>query len=111
MTSQNGMPARAYIELEALGKSRDRPGFAAKISKDEKQSITLLDYEEFRRQLYRFHKSLFKALHDCLSGTEWMHIRNAITVLKGVIEHFPVVDFLGNSLKRDLENIAKREQN
>lgn len=103
--------SKSVYENEALGKSRDRPGFAAKISKDEKQSITLLEYEEFRSQLYRFHKSLCKALHDCLSGMEWMHIRNAITVLKGVIEHFPVVDFLGNSLKRDLENIAQREQN
>jgi THO complex subunit 2 len=42
---------------------------------------------------------------------EWMHIRNAITVLKGVIEYFPALEFVGNSMKRDLENIAQREQN
>ena len=103
--------SKTVYETEALGKSRDGSGFAVKISKDGKQLITLLEYEDFRRLLYKFHKSLCKALHDCLSGMEWMHIRNAITILKGVIEHFPVVDFLGNSLKRDLENIAQREQN
>ena len=103
--------SKTVYETEALGKSRDGSGFAVKINKDGKQLITLLEYEEFRRQLYRFHKSLCKALHDCLSGMEWMHIRNAITVLKGVIEYFPAVEFLGNSLKRDLENIAQREQN
>jgi THO complex subunit 2 len=103
--------SKTTYENEALGKARDRSGFAAKISKDEKQSITLLEYEEFRRLLLRFHKSLCKALHDCLSGMEWMHIRNAITVLKGVIEHFPVLIFHANDLKADLENIAQREQN
>lgn len=103
--------SKAVYEIEAFGKSRDRTGFAVKVGKDEKQSITLLDYEEFRRQLYRFHRSLFKALHDCLSGTEWMHIRNAITILKGVIEHFPAINFIATRLELDLKDIAKREQN
>jgi THO complex subunit 2 len=103
--------SKSVYELEAFGQNRDRSGFSIKVGKDEKQSTTLLDYEEFRRQLLRFHKSLFKALHDCLSGTEWMHIRNAITVLKGVIEHFPAVNFIANRLELDLKDIAKREQN
>jgi THO complex subunit 2 len=103
--------SKSVFELEAFGKSRDRSGFVIKIGKEEKQSTALLDYEEFRRQLLRFHKSLFKALHDCLSGTEWMHIRNAITVLKGVIEHFPAINFIANRLESDLKDIAKREQN
>jgi THO complex subunit 2 len=42
---------------------------------------------------------------------EWMHIRNAITVLKAVIEYFPAIDFMGEKFMAYLREIAKRELN
>ena len=39
-----------------------------------------------------------------------MHIRNAITILKSVVEVFPAIDFMGNGFMKQLEVITKREK-
>jgi THO complex subunit 2 len=39
-----------------------------------------------------------------------MHIRNAITILKSVVEVYPSIDFMGNQFIKQLEIIAKREK-
>ncbi|TGJ80365.1 hypothetical protein E0Z10_g8387, partial [Xylaria hypoxylon] len=53
--------------------------------------------------------NLFAALKACLGDTEWMHIRNAITILKSGLEYFPSVDFMGRQLNASLAKIAERE--
>ena len=49
------------------------------------------------------------ALKTCLAGSEWMHIRNAITVLKAVTEYFPAIDFMGKQFNEQLKTIHQRE--
>ncbi|MCQ8780311.1 hypothetical protein NQU49_27315, partial [Escherichia coli] len=39
-----------------------------------------------------------------------MHIRNAITILKSVVDVFPAIDFMGNGFMKQLEAITKREK-
>ena len=39
-----------------------------------------------------------------------MHIRNAITVLKSVVEVFPAINFHGTKILEQLEIIAAREK-
>lgn len=102
--------SKVTYEKEALGSGRDLPGFAAKMRDDEKPE-KLLDYEDFRRVVRKWHTNLSNALQACLTGMEWMHIRNAITVLKAVIEHFPAINFMGDKFILYLREIAKREQN
>jgi THO complex subunit 2 len=94
----------AVYEKEAWGKGKNLPGFARALNADGTIKGFLEHDGEvgFKNILLHWHKSLNSALRECLDGTEWMHIRNAITVLKSVTEVFPAVDFMGNSFIKQL---------
>ena len=103
---------RTLYEKEAWGLIKNLLGFAKAINSDGTPK-SLLDHDGltgFKNILYQWHKNLNIALKDCLEGTEWMHIRNAATVLKAVLEVFPAVDFMGNGFVKQLETVAKREK-
>ncbi|KEY66322.1 hypothetical protein S7711_02784 [Stachybotrys chartarum IBT 7711] len=70
---------------------------------------TFVEHAQFKDELFRWHKNLNTALKSCLSGTEWMHIRNAITVLRGVLDFFPAVDFMATQFSAQLQKISKQE--
>ncbi|KAK8118809.1 THO complex subunit 2 [Apiospora kogelbergensis] len=63
-------------------------GFATAVDEEGKPS-SMLEHDHFRDQLWAWHRNLCAALRSCLQGTEWMHIRNAITILKAVLDYFP----------------------
>ncbi|ROT40747.1 hypothetical protein SODALDRAFT_396360 [Sodiomyces alkalinus F11] len=101
-------------EKEAIGKNERRPhgrfGFADTFGHDG-QPTSHLDHARFQDLLYGWHKNLNLALKSCLSGTEWMHIRNAITFLTEVHQFFPAIKFMGSQFQQQLEEIGKREEN
>lgn len=101
--------SKTLYEREAYGQNRDLPGFAKKLGKDHKPEV-FLEFEDFRRWVFSSHKALNNALKTCLGGSEWMHIRNAITVLKAVVEHFPAVNFMGTYFQTTLMKIGAREK-
>lgn len=83
-------------------------GFALSINEQGKPE-TFVEHAQFRDLLFRWHKNLNMALKNCLGGSEWMHIRNAITVLKSVLDYFPAVDFMATQFTTQLQTITKRE--
>lgn len=83
-------------------------GFALNLNAEGKPE-TFVEHAQFRDLLFRWHKNLNMALKNCLGGSEWMHIRNGITVLKCVLDHFPAVDFMATQFIAQLQNITKRE--
>lgn len=85
-----------------------RLGFSLTVNAQGKPE-TFVEHPQFRDLLFRWHKNLNMALKACLSGSEWMHIRNAITVLKAVLDHFPAVDFMATQFTAQLQKITKRE--
>lgn len=89
---------KAVYEKEGYGVKRDLPGFV-------RGSGNLLDYEDFRRVYYKWHRMLLASLKTCLTGGEYMHIRNAISVLKAIVQHFPVVSWIGAAVKGLVENL------
>ncbi|KAJ2984560.1 hypothetical protein NUW58_g5998 [Xylaria curta] len=93
-------------EKEAIGLGR--LGFATTLDENGKP-LTFMAHDEFRDLLWTWHRNLFAALKGCLGDTEWMHIRNAITILKAGLEYFPSVDFMGRQLNTSLAKIAERE--
>lgn len=102
-------------EKEALGrrekagvKSRIYHGFATAFGEDGKPTAWL-EHDPFRDLLFKWHRNLMIALKSCLTGLEWMHIRNAITVLMAIIDYFPAVDFMGRQFLDILDTISKRE--
>lgn len=97
---------REVYEKEAIG--HGRLGFATTFDESGKP-LAFMAHDEFRDLLWTWHRNLFTALKACLGDTEWMHIRNAITILKAGLEYFPSVDFMGRQLNASLAKIAERE--
>lgn len=95
---------KAVYEKEAYGAKRDLPGFAMAVDQEGKPK-SFLDYENFRRILYKWHRIFGACLKTCLSGGEYMHIRNAISVLKAVVQHFPAVNWIGRDMHTCVNNL------
>ncbi len=76
---------------------------------DDGKPQSYVEHPQFRDLLYGWHKNLNIALKDCLESFEWMHIRNAITILKTVLDFFPAVDFMGRQFLDQLKKITERE--
>lgn len=106
---------KSAYEKEALGikdlqgkKARQYLGFATAVDADGKPTATV-EHDAFRDLLFRWHKELNSALRSCLNGLEWMHIRNAITVLKSVMDFFPAINFMADKFLEQLKTITERE--
>lgn len=100
-------------EKEALGlkevsKTRQYLGFATAFDADGKPT-EFVEHDAFKDLLFKWHKELNTALRSCLNGMEWMHIRNAITVLKSVIDYFPAINFMADKFLEQLKTITERE--
>ena len=85
---------KAVFDKEAYGTKKDLPGFSKKM-KNEKTVESFWNYEEFRRVLLKWHRNLNAALKTCINSGEYMHIRNAISVLRAVCQYFPAVNWMG----------------
>ncbi|KAH6685719.1 THO complex subunit 2 [Plectosphaerella plurivora] len=104
---------RTLYEKEAIAKTAANPhgrlGFGDKFDAEGK-ATSHIQHEDFRGILFGWHKSLNVALKACLTGTEWMHIRNAISFITAVHEFFPAIDFMGEQLYSQFDAMAKREE-
>lgn len=104
-----GQPRLGAYDKEGKGTAEQpRFGFALTLD-DNGKPATFVEHAQFRDLLFGWHKNLNSALKACLAGTEWMHIRNAITVLKCVLDVFPAIDFMAKQFSSQLETIAKQE--
>jgi THO complex subunit 2 len=100
---------KAVYEKEAFGTKKDLPGFAMTVDPEGKPT-TFLDYEDFRRLLYKWHRLFSSALKTCLNGGEYMHIRNAISVLKAVVQHFPAVNWIGRDMLVCVNTLSQKDE-
>ena len=89
------------FEKEAHGPKKDLFGFFVRGS--------LLNYENFRTILSKWHSNLHDALKTCFSSDEYMHIRNAVIVLKAVVPTFPAISWIGESLVKHVTDISERD--
>lgn len=96
-------------EKNAFGVKKNLPGFAKKVHADGSPEAFLV-YEDFRRLLYKWHSNLNGAFQMCFQSGEYMHVRNAIVVLKAITQHFPVVNFMGNKMVEEVTRISKEDQ-
>lgn len=99
---------KAIFEKEAYGRERDLPGFSKNLPNDQ-SPVNFYDYEDFRRVLLKWHRSLHSALKSCINGGEYMHIRNAINILKATCQIFPAVNWMGHALVRDINELIDNE--
>ena len=99
---------KSTFEKEAFGPNKNLPGFSKKMTND-KGIVSFYEYEEFRRVLLKWHRNLNGALKTCISSGEYMHIRNAINVLNNVHQHFPAVNWMGQSQLTSIGELSKSE--
>lgn len=99
--------SKDIYEKEATKHGKHQTFVASPAAEDK--PATMMEHGQFQDQLWSWHRNLAAALKACLLGTEWMHIRNAITVLKAVLDHFPAVNFHGKQFLQVLQQIAQRE--
>lgn len=100
---------RSVYEKEAFGTKKDLPGFAIKVSPDG--VITeFLDYEDFRRLMYKWHRYLAMTFKTCFNGGEYMHIRNGISVLKAIVQNFPAVNWIGRDMLNSVTNLSQNDE-
>lgn len=96
-------------DKEAKGTGENpRLGFATEFDENGKPKA-FVEHGQFKDLLFKWHKNLNMALKTCLGGTEWMHIRNALTVLKSVLDFFPAIDFMAAQFSAQLQKITKQE--
>jgi THO complex subunit 2 len=100
--------SKDVYEKEAFGPRRDLPGFAKALDSEGKP-VNWLDYEDFRRILYKWHRLLGGALKTCLTGGEYMHIRNAISILKSIVQHFPAINWIGRDMHTCVNNLKAND--
>ncbi|KAI5298310.1 IMP 5'-nucleotidase [Ascosphaera pollenicola] len=99
---------KAVYTKEAYGSKKDLPGFAKTVGADGKPT-TFLEYEDYRRLLYKWHRLFCAALKTCLTSGEYMHIRNAISILKAVVHNFPTVNWMGTELRNLVTNLKETD--
>lgn len=100
---------KAVYEKEAFGTKKDLPGFATSVGTDGKPTA-FLEYEDFRRLLYKWHRLLASALKICLGGGEYMHIRNSISVLKAIVQQFPAVNWIGRDMLKCVNHLSHNDE-
>lgn len=100
--------AKQTYEREGWGIKKNLPGFALKV--EAGKVVSLLDYESFRRVLYKWHSNLFHALVKCLTSPEYMHVRNAISVLRAVSTVLPAVNSHGIGLQKAVDKLGESDK-
>lgn len=97
--------SKDLYEKEAFGAKKDLPGFKKNLSVVD----SFLDHESFRTLYAKWHRNLHDALRDSLKSPEYMHIRNAIIILKTVVQVFPAVEWMGKNLEEAIKHISVTE--
>lgn len=100
--------SKAIYEREGWGSKRNLPGFAMKV--EGGKVVSLLDFESFRRVLYKWHGNLSTALQKCLTSSEYMHVRNAISVLRAISAIYPAVNIHGTGLQKAVDKLRESDK-
>ena len=100
--------AKSVYEKEAYGTKKDLPGFAKR--SEGGKIVEFYSYEDFRRQLYKWHVHLNAALRTCLTSDDYMREYNAVKTLQAVSHSFPTVNWMGAAQKSYIEKLTKLDK-
>ncbi|CAI5989953.1 unnamed protein product, partial [Closterium sp. NIES-65] len=85
----------------------DHPGSSKSVMKKPNNNMTL---DQFRTINWKWNAKLVKVLSTLLESTEYMHIRNALTLLSRVSAVFPVTKRGGLVLERKVNRLEAEER-
>ncbi|KAG2361997.1 transcription factor/nuclear export subunit protein 2-domain-containing protein [Suillus spraguei] len=97
------------------GKTILLPGFQHRWSSKDHGSIVsddLLSWTGFKQILRKWHRKLGRSLLSCIETTEFMHVYNAIIVLKEILPVFPLaaVGDAGPAIDTVMEKFLEKEE-
>ncbi|KAG1857214.1 transcription factor/nuclear export subunit protein 2-domain-containing protein [Suillus tomentosus] len=97
------------------GKTILLPGFQHRWSSKDHASIVpddLLSWTGFKQILRKWHRKLGRSLLSCIETTEFMHVYNAIIVLKEILPVFPLaaVGDAGPAIDTVMEKFLEKEE-
>eukprot|EP00850_Spirogloea_muscicola_P022111 SM000277S10346 [mRNA] locus=s277:6832:17596:- [translate_table: standard] len=84
-----------------------RPGFAMKFNRPNGPK---LEFRNFRTIMWKWHVSLMKAFLGALESQEYIHIRNALTILARVSTLFPQASRHGANIERMVNKIKSEDR-
>jgi THO complex subunit 2 len=96
-------------EKAAWGVKQDLSGFCLKVKQEDWTPEIRLGFEDFRRLLYKWHNQAYAAIKACLASKEYMHVRNAIVLLKAIHPAYPRVAFHGQQLTEGVTTLSKND--
>ncbi|KAH8118538.1 transcription factor/nuclear export subunit protein 2-domain-containing protein [Phellopilus nigrolimitatus] len=90
------------------------PGLQMPWSKDGPSSPDdLLKWAEFKSFLKKCHRKLGRCFTDCIQAGDFMHVYNAVLVLKEIIEYFPIAavnEVVGSSIDLEIQRLVQSEE-
>ncbi|KAH7888047.1 transcription factor/nuclear export subunit protein 2-domain-containing protein [Phlebopus sp. FC_14] len=97
------------------GKTVLLPGFQQRWTNKDHASIApedLLSWTAFKQILRKWHRKLARSLLSCIETTEFMHVYNAIIVLKEILPVFPHVGVgdYGPAIDTNIEKLVENEE-
>ncbi|TDL29757.1 hypothetical protein BD410DRAFT_710827 [Rickenella mellea] len=109
---------KAFDEANRLkdgGKNLLLPGFQKRWSNDWPSSPDdLIRWSDFKSFLKKCHRKLGRqSFTDCIQAGDFMHVYNAIIVLKEIIEVFPVSavnEVVGSSIDLEMQRFTQSEE-
>ncbi|KIW70658.1 hypothetical protein PV04_02903 [Phialophora macrospora] len=101
--------SKSTYEREGCGGlKRNLPGFALKV--EAGRVVALLDFDSFQKILFKWHSNLYAALQKCLTSSEYMHVRNAISVLRAISGVYPAVNWHGTGLQKAVDKLRDSDK-
>ncbi|KAI0312477.1 transcription factor/nuclear export subunit protein 2-domain-containing protein [Amylostereum chailletii] len=101
--------------VKVNGKAAWLPGFLQKPDRQAEpiEASAVLSWSSFQTIMRKWHKKLYKSFSDCIQTGEYMHVYNAIIVLKEILPVFPlasVSDAHGPNLSHVMETFIETEE-
>jgi THO complex subunit 2 len=98
----------AYVRC-AHGADRNLPGFGRRFDV-ERNPIDHLQYNDFCKLLYKWHKALFTALKSCVESGDFQQIRNSLSILTALSGSFPRVDTMARELQQSIQYMTDHDE-
>lgn len=98
----------AYVK-SACGSDKKLPGFGRRFD-DDRNPTEHLEYDDFCKLLFKWHKALFTALKTCLETGDFQQIRNSLVILSACSGSFPKVTTMAAELQQIIEAMVKNDK-
>jgi len=95
-------------EKEAWGRKQEYLGFVKEFTENTSEKV-FTSFEDFRRDLFKWHGNIHNAIKSSLASTDDMHIRNAIRCLVNMRKEFPAITYHGNQTLNAITKLANEE--